>query len=582
MKYVKVIEFTCNKNDVSENVLWFESYDDGVDYFKTLTKLENIAQPFILLLNETYYSKYDGILLLLYYRLSYFFLREMALMPVYINIQTDISKLIGFDPKFIVLFTSGVCINKEINNSSGVINDPLDKEQYERVIESIPYVIESTHDLANEWGPIRLQYGYGLLKGQLNKTNYIDNNKKYTFRLFYWYLLSKAELQKDSQKFDNAETAGTIKTWRKFLSSYLDDPLNILVIDDDLNKGWQSAISELFNEVPQSSNLTFIGKNNNQDFDVDEAKILVTQKEWDLVILDYRLTRKDRSEGAVYDIHKIANSSSSEIIQVLKKFNSSIPVLLFTSSNKVWTFDYFYEQFGVKYHWIKENPVHGNFDDYTKQNTKDLLRIIQLLVCNKRNFSFLWDFIVSLRKSIDNEKYYKNYDELVKIDTKKFEGYIKERLQAILELAIRSYGHIDDEPKDYYYKTYMRDPLAMSFLYLWGCLNECFHLRCGTRENNKKYFIIKNGSVFHCDDNEVRRKLNIQKESIELKEILLLGYLIKREYGEECYNKLSSMRKKRNYLTVIHGSTESGDRIKDIEYNDLTDMVKLLRWLLFL
>ncbi len=594
MSYSKIY-FTADETKVSNNIykIYHTSSGEEIDYFKTLSQIRE-EEPFAFVLNEHYteLDLYDGIRLIEKIRFSYFFSKSISTAPIYIILNTDIEQLIQYDLSFSILFSDSVYIINDENDIKYIepvtqltelkLNNIISKIPIHRLDHSDP------HSLANEWGPLRLIFAYQLLKGE--KTDYISllANSRLRNHSYYWLLLSRAQLgQLNTEKRAASSRKNILKVWKKFLNK----DTKILIIDDELDKGWEEALRMIFIDNP------FIKPTFYQPVDRDTNIILAKldeflQNEFDLIITDLRLTEEDKSSGSHEDIVNLEGLTGMKVIEKIKSYSPSIPIISLTASNKAWTFRTLENKYGVEDYWIKENPELGLNNLYSLKNIEDLLISITSNISYNQSIKFLWELVDSIEINKGKEDYIQTFQTFFK--NVKPKQFVINRLEAILILLKKAYGFISREPFEFNRQYYGFDPIEMAFIYIWGCLNESLLLRYKNNQDNQSFFLDRDKkSKIYAENGELLpfvfkvippkdNKINPIGRPTSTQNAILI---FTTEYKDLDFSSLFDViRKKRNKLNFIHG--DSTDEIMsaglDIIMEDLENLTNLLKYLLFL
>lgn len=133
----------------------------------------------------------------------------------------------------------------------------------------------------------------------------------------------------------------------------------ILIIDDEADKGWESALRKLL--VSAKEITTIKEKVPNFKTMTEEAKIHFLSP-WDLFILDLRLDG-DEEEG-IYDTNEF---SGTQILRLIKALNRGNQVIMFTASNKAWNYKALLNA-GADGYYIKESPDFKFSSEFSKAN----------------------------------------------------------------------------------------------------------------------------------------------------------------------------------------------------------------------
>ena len=274
-----------------------------------------------------------------------------------------------------------------IDNSKEAVEGFL-KEQHEsqinhdkaiRALQEIgikqPASYKSHHSITNQWSVSRWSNCYGfetVVDEQIRKSLYFNYLKCI-------YALPEEFQHKNLPVFTKGK---------------------ILVIDDELSKGWHSFFENLFqkrakNEVEyQELGLDFSKiKDRDEIVNVSVAKILDFKP--DVVLLDLRL--HDDDFGDQYE--KFTSIQILEKLNSLEEYNRGTQIIGFTASNKVWNY-LKWSKAGIDDFILKESPENSKDQNFTQVSLANLESKI------KRAFekaSFLKDIhsrICTLKKQI--------------------------------------------------------------------------------------------------------------------------------------------------------------------------------------
>jgi len=157
-------------------------------------------------------------------------------------------------------------------------------------------------------------------------------------------------------------------------SSPVDRVMNILLIDDQAENGWEVVFKTLFKNaeikpvVPQ--------KEYAKDIDaLYERQVKDPLDELDaaqgpsIVLLDLRLF--DETERSI----EIRNVSGRLLLEKIRKDFRGIPVLITTASNKVWTFQELF-RIGADAYWVKEGLDEQRTAEDSVENYSQLLFLV--------------------------------------------------------------------------------------------------------------------------------------------------------------------------------------------------------------
>jgi len=599
---MKLIKFTITPEVSSLDTINIIKDSDGViDYYKTIEQLAHLQGDLGFIFEEEYTrtESYDGLRLLLKYRLAYFLIKDVVLAPVFVKLKSKPEEFLANNPQFIILFTKNTYIVESEKKVSEQSYANLTKPELIHILNGLPlkdHDDEDPHSLANEWGPFRLELGVNRIIGQRIKILEKFRESQLVKRNYYWYLLSKSELGNSVTEILKTPVTGRYsnKDWRRFTESKTG--LNILIIDDELDKGWEKILKEIlsfthceFYQPDHDDNISF------------NIKKYLELKNWDLVICDLRLTQKDKSAGTTNDISSLDDLGGVKVINQIKKFNTSIPVIALTASNKAWTFKLLEHKYGIDGYWIKESPEKGVDDNYSLINAASLLEMIASILTHSKSIQFLWDFINDLESAKVNKEYQRKFFPIIKGNIEQQISFINSRIEAIITLLKKGYGYLAKEPNDYLKKEFLFDPYEMAFIYIWGCLNEALHLRFVNNIGKDSLFLKNNYQtdvyIKYINNYEYTpdyaknilkylkpRYLEIKKPYLNPVDLINKIIVIAEEKDGNEYNAIfEALNIKRNNLYFIHGdSVGKTPETTSIIPEDLPNLIKILRIILML
>lgn len=218
------------------------------------------------------------------------------------------------------------------------------------------------HSIANIWGANRLADVTGNTELLQSFVSQSDNLKEKKSDLYFMYLTS----------------VGVTKpiTTQKHISAV---GKNILLIDDEADKGWEVVLKTIFKggnfeSITPSANL------------INEAQLKLKETinnlpKWDLVLLDLRLVEsEDQGENAYKTASKYTGAA---ILKEIKENNFGTQVIMFTASNKAWNMRELLN-LGADGFYIKESPEYGYDLDFSQNNYAQFE--VQVNTCFKKGF----------------------------------------------------------------------------------------------------------------------------------------------------------------------------------------------------
>lgn len=218
-------------------------------------------------------------------------------------------------------------------------------EELRMVRVAPPAAFKSHHTITNEWCIMRWSKYLGLKCNSLSAIN----------SLYFRYLNTiYSPLQVNSFKKILIKSSG-----------------KILVIDDEINKGWDSFYNSLFSNYPDIDHKC-IGedfKGKSQDTIIAESIEIVKSFDPHVVLVDLRLHESDHDKK---DAENAAQITGVRLISEIKgKINKGIQIIGVTASNKVWNYQKVKNL--VDGYIIKESPEFSAESDYTSISVKSLL-----------------------------------------------------------------------------------------------------------------------------------------------------------------------------------------------------------------
>jgi len=325
-------------------------------------------------------TQYDGFKIGLHIRLT----REMGekiLLPIlflskspYEGIARDTLE----NKLSLIALTKGSRIvdydESSIENSVKIENSikflkPLSKEEYKsKFLDQIvvfPPASYGNHSLANQWGALRLD--------DIAQTYQLRSSSKYSKVFEELYFKYKLAFTQDmgsgynqQQKLSSSLCTFTEKTDSR--GSF--KRKEILLIDDESDKGWNTVLSTLF-KGNQFQDL----KQDNPDvwdqmietLESTDTSITLPDNiaEYDLILLDFRLLRfENTQQTSSQDVEII---SGAKILKTIKAINKGLQVIIFTATNKIWNIDYLLQE-GANGFYIKESPEYKSNNQFSDTN----------------------------------------------------------------------------------------------------------------------------------------------------------------------------------------------------------------------
>jgi CheY-like chemotaxis protein len=236
------------------------------------------------------------------------------------------------------------------------------------------------HSIANEWSIMRWYktlFTSNIIKNTANELDSIESKIK--TNIYYKYLACKYNVVK-VQELTNRDLK------LKFNGK-------ILYIDDEKDKGWHELFSVLLdntltNKVEKfesfGSEFFQYGKDDIVSQSVSKAK------DFDLVILDFRLTEDDYYETLPKNI------TGYKILEGIKTINQGIQVVIFSATNKVWNLQAL-QDVGADGFIIKESPENSADRNFTYESLKNLTSTINLCLYRSSYLKKIFEVISDIK-----------------------------------------------------------------------------------------------------------------------------------------------------------------------------------------
>jgi CheY-like chemotaxis protein len=265
-----------------------------------------------------------------------------------------VNKIIKTNPLNAIVLSKGVSFIELPNTFDALsTNEKADKTNLLPFIRAEIDLPKIRHELANIWGAERMNWLLNI--AATSKQNYLIEVLKFTTPLENLAQIDTTELNELISNFNaNGKT---------------------IIYYDDMKDHWLPALKKL------------LGKNNVTAYDPKQIspQILFTNfikpnKSVGCVLLDLRLENEK-------DIKDVLDYSGGKLLHELKKNRISLPVIMFTASNKAETVRKLLEA-GADYVWTKEGIDSGINNQYTLSNALSLLKEVQTSLSKYANDSY--------------------------------------------------------------------------------------------------------------------------------------------------------------------------------------------------
>ncbi len=300
--------------------------------------------------------------------------------------------------------------------------------------------LESSHSLANEWGAFELD--------RLTVNCLKNNPTSLDFNLYIKWLECQFGLDR----------AASIEESLAIPENTSDK--KILFIDDEWDKRWNEVLVRVFEKAKQFKCLK-LTKGLKREEVIELAKAEIKNTEWDLILLDLRLTDSDHDGRS-------ADFTGEKILEFIKGtqdtigHNPTLPVIIFTASTKASIIDSLYEK-GADGHFIKHSPSDSRTPDKVKESVQKFLDNIKNCLDKGALLKPYWNRVEEIKVG----NLIKGNERTINDQETKFEERIVERLTMFIGLLKKAYEQTDFDRTTFFYDKY-----EIAFLTLWSVLNE--------------------------------------------------------------------------------------------------------------
>lgn len=308
------------------------------------------------------------------------------------------------------------------------------REELKRKIRLVLPNEYGRHSIANDWGAMRLAKLSGTNPFHLPEQNNI-------------FLKYKSFLTSGNSSNENITSEkNQITKWKNFLDS--NKNLKILFIDDlAFEKNWNKIIENIFcceateTEVIAIDNLGDANNKINEGID-----------KFDIIIIDLRLNDKDEKVNFIID--DPSELSGGHLMKLCKEKNPSVPVMIFTASNKTWIFKKLFDH-GADGIYIKESPELDINDEYSKKSYNELIDDFEKLITKGKELKWYWKNSENIKKVLEKNRF-------------GGESKARQRIEEKLKIA---FGFLRS-PQTSFDKKFLFTDYELAFLAYWSILNE--------------------------------------------------------------------------------------------------------------
>lgn len=453
------------------------------------------------------YMDFVGLILAYYIRLTPNF--KYQNIPIVILSDIDIhtiNKLTFFGRIF---FTKNVFFtrNKEISIKSfeekftNIIPIKDYHEEFLNLIEiKLPQDYSSNHDVTNEWS-IYMWAEFLDVKSEAIE----ENKKKILSSLYFKYITAhnnKAKISKNISK--------------RSIKKVSQEKLKVGYIDDDWNKGWSDIFNAFFKDQDdvEFDFMELYSKDKSYQQLNDEISSYIKNKDFDLIILDMRLSKSD------YEHEKDDEISGLQILKLInEEINAGIKVIIMTASNRSAILEKSYEYKNTLGYIRKYNPSTIN---YNIENS--YYKLTKLIEISKRTkyLKKIWQ----IQRNILNLNIFKNDKNSL------FE--IKLDIESIFDILN------SDISNNLIYTTIIMAKILENISKKY--INE---------EDKEAYWIVENKLIDVLDDNNNKKSDVKKSEQVSLANKIRNVMYFKLEIKDILsHQNIKSLTKKRN--NIVH------------------------------
>lgn len=297
-----------------------------------------------------------------------------------------------------------------------------------KIIQIVPSSkTDSRHSIANQWGAVSLANNCGY------------NNEEIRYEvpntLYFKYLITKyGNRFTVNYEFRKKHYSNLINEKGQIDFSNKYGKLNILLIDDNAEKGWITFLKLVF---PDS----IIAKENEWGSGTNLKHGI-----YDLIFLDW--------------YQKESSDESRKLLKNLKDNHVQTPVIIFTASNKYWTYDEVLN-LGADGLYVKESPDYAQDKDLQIENFENFIFVIDSVLQKYKTLRPYWMSIKEIKNKISlSEKTFRQNKTVI-------QDRVKERLEMFYGLLKRGF-----EQRKYNLEKFHLSENTLAFITLWSILNE--------------------------------------------------------------------------------------------------------------
>ncbi|MBO4531183.1 MAG: hypothetical protein J5767_11160 [Paludibacteraceae bacterium] len=344
-----------------------------------------------------------ALMIAMHLRLSVAEIRKVALIPIlFVSNLPLLSFLHNGECSQIFLTLSGVAFcHPNMAQDSIEALEGLSIETYKSdfldQIQIHPDAETGSHSMANQWGAD--VFNRIISKDDRDSaTNIIRAKKKLYFKYVFANTVNLQVLFEGVSDYTERKQQVQIATGK-----------NILLIDDEADKGWSDVLKKWFVEF---SSFDVINEEIGSYDDIrNETQRKIDSDYYDLYLLDLRLlgTKED-------NIYSANDFSGMKVLKAIKEKNRGNQVIILTASNKAWNMKALLDA-GADGYYIKESPELKLPEMFSHANFESFKNAVE----------------VSLNSGYKKQTFRKINDLLSKITTSKISEFTKNELEYVLK-----------------------------------------------------------------------------------------------------------------------------------------------------